>query len=455
MARLSISYDDNVVRIATTQQGRYCFGKALLPPGVVQDGLIIQGSRFGEAIHRALATNHFPVATDWQVILAPPEGRMITKLVELPRVPAAELDSFIRLQARTFLPIEPELLALDYQVVTSRTPNRSLILLIASPHEVIDALWQTLTNLGYRLEAVLPRSTALAQLTYDLPHTPKLLVDVEDDRTLTLIVTKNRTARFSTTVALGRNSQQIRSSIEQAIKYYNERDGQQRRVQEILVLPSRHARRLVRLLQSQADLPPVRLLEVPAPSAQGATHDVQSLVNLGLLKVSTKLNLLKSEYGATLQTWRLARVLRRVWIGQTLAALLLVILIGSRLELQLTTVRTLHDRSASQERPSFDAATFTAIVDAQALQRQLGQHRSATHAWFETIRTAQSPTIAIIRAQYLANDQTITLLGQRSTRASLVAFIRTLREEFSQVDVETADWAEPDGGLFHMTIRVR
>lgn len=452
MPVLSLVYDDNLVRVASRRRGQYVVGKADLPTGAVTDGVIADAAAFRQALGQAMHKAGLDHKHTWRVIAAPPESRVITKLIEMPKVPVKELPEAIRWQARQYLPIDPLLLALDYQLLTSRTKTQYLVLVIATPREVIDSLWLALEK-NLTLTTVLPRSAALAQLTYDRPHTPNLLVDVEDDSSLSLVITKNRTARFSSSVAFGRKNDLIRKSIEQVIKFYEERDGQKRQVNKILVLPGPQTDRLMKLL-AQAEIRPVEPLHVGARPKERVRLD-EYLVNVGLLQVRTRLNLLLPDYRAILSTKKLEEWLIAGWYMQWVAAIFLLVLAG----LSFMNRRTLAEAAATatiiaQEQPidSQRLQQYHKVVGALAHAATLQNRRSELSTTLTQLNELKPSGIDFITIRYSGEEGTLEITGQRADRAVLEQFMEGVRNEFASASLPTQDWASPDAAPFHLTI---
>lgn len=454
MAVLSLVYTDQVLRVAARRYFGFAIGSMKLASGVVVDGVIKKQSAFQAAFRSALRRARLEDRR-WQITVALPESRVFTKIVTLPPVPLKELDQTLKWQANQFLPNSANLLAIDYQLLTNLRSADRLVLVIASPRELIDSLWQTLTGLNCVVRTVVPRSAALAQLTYERPHTPELLVEVEDDNSLTLIITKNRTARFSTNVAFARTSERVRSSLEQAIRFYEARDGQKRAVANILILPGPRATEIFSMLRRGRVIRPVRLLHAETKETGHEKQD-EYLVNFGLLKLKTHLNLLLPEYHEELDNRHMGTLMH---VGVYLQAFVAIVLLGvAGLGWQGRQVRLMEAENNLEQIGTVDQSRVRAhanLVATLGKTQTLEGKRSTTSEVLERFYQLQTPEIIFISFEYSAKNGTVTVIGQRATRAGLASFARQLLEYFPTVQIPPSDWSEELSAPFHIVVKVR
>lgn len=84
------------------------------------------------------------------VTSALPESLVFTKIIQLPKMNKKQLASAIALEASSFVPMEPEQVFLDYQVVRELENNYE-VLVVAAPKKVVNDLVQTIDEAGFKL----------------------------------------------------------------------------------------------------------------------------------------------------------------------------------------------------------------------------------------------------------------------------------------------------------------
>lgn len=456
MGLVSLSYDDNSIRVAQKHGGDYRVGQASLPPKTVIDGVVTNPRSFQVSWRRALRNAGINPERRWRVAVAIPESRVFTKLFEIPRVPTRELAETIYWQAQKVLPAEPDQLAIDYQLISSRHPATQMVLLISAPREVVASLWESLSSQGYLPTLFLPRSIGLAQLIRQKPHTPVLLIEGEDTHGLNLIIAKNQTARFSTSITLESAPRRLLKSITQTIQFYEARDGQQRKVAEIVVLPGPDAPRLVDIL-TKANVRNVRLFHAPKESTARTKVLDTYLVNLGLLHARTRLNLILPNHRKLLNSRRYDRLRTYLLWLQIEAAILLPLIIGGIIPMQQYQQARIDAATATLAQTTIDPKNIQqddALLSTLAQTTQLMNKRSSIGRVYEHVTAAQTPEVHITSLNYTADTGNLLVTGQRTSRAAFLQFIEYLRQEFPRLIIPAEAWSEPAGGIFRIEVVV-
>ncbi len=453
MFNVAVTYDETTVRVAATVHHGYAVGSAELCSGVVREGLVTGPAAFGQALGRALAAAGISRASHQTVIVAVPERRVFSTLVELPYVPTSEQATAVAWQVQSALPGDLSQLAIAHKVLGPRHSERLTALAVAVPREVVEAVWHGCSIAGVTPAAIVPLSLGLAQLGYQEPNVPSLIASSDDPGTVTLIVTKNRTPRFSTTVAVSTTPAKFRQSVRHAIEFYESRDGQHRRIARILIFPGPNAAHFLKLLAEQPRLPPVSILHVPRRTRAGHASPDEYLATVGLLMVARPLNLLLPEHQAIVAARRHDRWFQLGWRLQVGLASLLVGWAGLIVAGQFIR--------ASWLSPGIEALGVTE----QAQLKRFGQLKAAVTATttlqtkrtglaraYAAVRAAQNSEIQLLTVTYDNETGVILVTGQRGSRLSLASFAQALRKTFATVSVPTSSWAEVDGGVFRVEV---
>jgi hypothetical protein len=300
------------------------FAEAPLERGVVVDGVVKRPKDFVATLKRLLrAASPHPI-TARHVVVGLPETRVFTTLVQLPQVRDRELKGALTWQLPALLPVPPDELVVDFQPITARRRDERQLLVIAAPLAVVAPLVDTLEHAGFTIDRGVPRSLGIASVFAKPAHTPLMIVDYEATDAVSLIIVKNGTARFSTTVPLEHNRSRVSTAIERAIEFYEARDGQHRRVKKIIVLPHPNADDLISQLRADLKLP-VQLAETPWSRTHTPRRLRAFLGSIGLLDLrGVRVNLLPPATLAARRNAIKTRWLTITWATQLVAAGLLI-----------------------------------------------------------------------------------------------------------------------------------
>jgi type IV pilus assembly protein PilM len=113
------------------------------------------------------------------VRIAIPETVVSTKVIPLPPLSDAELASAINWQAEQHIPIPPEELALEYQVLFRPGRNEKLpmrVLLVGLRKVVIDRFVQVFSNIGIELNVIETQLLAIMRSLQFVPTDPTTLI---------------------------------------------------------------------------------------------------------------------------------------------------------------------------------------------------------------------------------------------------------------------------------------
>ncbi len=171
MAKIVIGLDiaTSAVRAAELDLGHsrptlLSYGQVGLPPGSLVDGEIRDASAVTEAIARLWENGHF---SSKSVIVGIAGLRAITRELELPYVPDAEVDSAVRFQSEEVIPFPPDQTILSSQVLTDYTSpegDKMRRILVAAAHvDLVNGVIETVEKAGLTVDGVDLVSSALVR----------------------------------------------------------------------------------------------------------------------------------------------------------------------------------------------------------------------------------------------------------------------------------------------------
>ena len=430
------------------------FAQATLDRGVVVDGIITKPSQFVATLKRALrAASPHPI-TARHVVVGLPETRVFTTLVQLPQMRDHELKGALTWQLPELLPVPPAELVVDFQPISARRHDERQLLVIAAPLVVVAPLVQTLEQAGFVIDRCVPRSLGIASVFAREAHTPIMIVDHEGTDAVSLIIVKNGTARFSTTVPLEHNRGRMSTAIERAIQFYEALDGQHRRVNRVLVLPHPHADTLITQLKTDLKLP-VELAETPWTRTHTPRRLRAFLGSLGLLQLhGVRVNLLPPATIEARQTAVRARWLQIAWAAQLVVAGLVIAVFGlvgasnlAQVAARATTLKTTPPVSQTL------VAQGQSLETLQQLHQAKQRLRSTRQREYEAFAATVPDGVRLLVVEHDAVKQETRVLGERADRDALARYVTALSQTFPELKLAPDDWAATETAPFHLTVK--
>ncbi|MGA2527563.1 MAG: pilus assembly protein PilM [Acidimicrobiales bacterium] len=209
--RVSVEISSSAVRMAevVTGHGRpelIRLGQVALPPQAVIDGVILEQGVVRVALERCMKEGGF---TAGDVHLGIAGLRAITRELEMPLLPDAEIDSAVRLQALDVIPfaIDKALISarpLEETVGPNGMPERR-VLVAAAHRDLVDPLVEVATAAGLVPVSIEPTSSAIIRALFSTETAidgPEAIVSVGADLT-TVAVHENGVPHFVRTIAEG------------------------------------------------------------------------------------------------------------------------------------------------------------------------------------------------------------------------------------------------------------
>jgi type IV pilus assembly protein PilM len=184
------------------------YGQVGLPPGSLVDGEIRDTTAVGEAIAKLWKNGQF---SSNSVIVGIAGLRAITRELDLPYVPDAEVDSAVRFQSEEVIPFPPDQTILSSQVLadyTSPEGAKMRRVLVAAAHtELVHGVIASVEGAGLTVEGVDLVSSALVRAIGDHQPTdqPEAIVSVGAGLTVVVVHQEGR-PQFVRTIGSGGNA---------------------------------------------------------------------------------------------------------------------------------------------------------------------------------------------------------------------------------------------------------
>jgi type IV pilus assembly protein PilM len=209
--QIGIEISSSAVRIAVverkgTRTQLVGWAEAPLSPGAVIDGGIGDERSVFDALvaaARMAKVARRPLGSPRRVRLAVSGLRAITRQVELPPMPDAEMEAAARLQALEVVPFPADKTLLCARRL--RSPGRdseTSVLLEVAHRDLVEPLVSVVAKAGFVVEAVELSATALVRALGDTSTGPEAIVSIGAELT-TLVVHEQGEVRFVRTIAAG------------------------------------------------------------------------------------------------------------------------------------------------------------------------------------------------------------------------------------------------------------
>lgn len=184
------------------------YGQVGLPPGSIVDGEIHDRSAVTEAIGRLWKNGQFSTSS---VVVGIAGLRAITREIDLPYVPDAEVDSAVRFQSEEVIPFPPDKTILSSQILadyTSADGDKMRRVLVAAAHvDLVDGVIAVVEGAGLKVDGVDLVSSALVRAISDgsAADQPEAIVSIGAGLTVVAVHQQGR-PQFVRTIGSGGNA---------------------------------------------------------------------------------------------------------------------------------------------------------------------------------------------------------------------------------------------------------
>lgn len=173
------------------------YGEVNLPPGVIQNGKIVDVEKFLYSLKNLLKNHHGQHITTKNVIACLPEHQTFIKLIHLTYPESKELLQEIVTETKKHIPYPLDKTYLDWQFVNENDKTKTLI--AVCPKEIVDNYQEVLSKANLILTTLEIEAVAicrnLIELNLDVTD-PIIILDLGANRT-SLIIYQDQTVLFS------------------------------------------------------------------------------------------------------------------------------------------------------------------------------------------------------------------------------------------------------------------
>ncbi len=265
---------------ATGKQSTPClvgYGFTNFDTASQKDGVIVQPEIVAKAAQELFRHNLIGEITTRRVAIAIPAYRTFTRSLRLPKLKAKELDEAVQLEAEQYIPLPLEELYLDYEIIGQVGDSLELFV-VATPRNIVDSYLDLAQMLGLETVLIEPTLGSLGRLFSLDSHSgiPAILINLGSvssdisifDRQILITgtvqgggedftrsikdkldISLQEAALIKTRYGLGVSKkqteiqqalapilQEIIKEIRRMIRYYNERYGNKRSIEQLITL---------------------------------------------------------------------------------------------------------------------------------------------------------------------------------------------------------------------------
>jgi len=191
-------------------------------------GVIVDYQAIGQALHDLFEKRLLGAVTTRKVACTIPMAHSFSRPLKLPAMDDESLTEAVHLEAEQYIPVAPENLYIDYDVVYRDDQNIE-ILVVATPKKIVDSYMEFLESMGLEPVTLEPTTNATARIfgIADPAHDqPTVLIDFGAEATdiavydKTLIV--NATVQGGSNTMINLIAQHLNISREEAFRVKNE-----------------------------------------------------------------------------------------------------------------------------------------------------------------------------------------------------------------------------------------
>lgn len=184
------------------------FGESDIPSGVIEEGEIKNEAALTD-LFKKWKEEHGRMLRSSMIVASLPEEKSFLRLIQLPKVKDEEVPNAIRWEIEAHIPLPPDNLAYDYEVVDTKAQNlgHTDVVVTAFPKSIVDSYTTALGNAGLTLAALELESQAIVRAVVETNKQDSAKIVVDLGKTRTSFITFAGTAIiFTSTIQLGGNT---------------------------------------------------------------------------------------------------------------------------------------------------------------------------------------------------------------------------------------------------------
>jgi len=184
------------------------FGQASIPRGVIEGSKVSQVKQLGQIIKKALKEVKGERIKTKYVVASLPEEKSFLDVIEVPLLEGEELDSAVRFEAGSHIPMSTDEVYFDFELVPShKREKRQEVLIAATPKEIADSYSAAIRASGLRPKVMEIECLSIVRAIVDkkTQESSFLIIDFGETRTSFIIFLSN-TLRFTSTIPISSRS---------------------------------------------------------------------------------------------------------------------------------------------------------------------------------------------------------------------------------------------------------
>ena len=114
------------------------YGYANFPGDAIVEGIIVDPQQIADALAPLMPQMSYGKITATRVAASLPVAKVFTRVLELPKMAAADLGAAVRLEAEQYVPVPLPDLYVDYEIIET-VGETSEVLMVAAPRAIVDS----------------------------------------------------------------------------------------------------------------------------------------------------------------------------------------------------------------------------------------------------------------------------------------------------------------------------
>ena len=146
----------------------------------IKNGEIVDQKAIAKALNDTIDNRLTGAITTTNVACTLPTSRTFSRPIRLPKLSKAEIEEAIQLETEQYIPLPPDKLYIDYEIISKDDQNTEL-LVVAAPRSLVDSYMNFLAAIGLQPVALEPTMNATARLynLVDPTHEkPTIMIDL-------------------------------------------------------------------------------------------------------------------------------------------------------------------------------------------------------------------------------------------------------------------------------------
>ncbi|OGY45454.1 MAG: hypothetical protein A2744_02085 [Candidatus Buchananbacteria bacterium RIFCSPHIGHO2_01_FULL_44_11] len=180
------------------------YNEVKVPDDVIVDGVIKKEDQLVSLINQLIATVQGEKIKTRNIIACLPETKTFIKVTDIVSGDAEQLPELIKEEVKNHMPLDPEEIYFDWQIIGS-TPKTTKLLIGAAPKEIVDSYFATLEKSGLTPLALEVEAASITRsLLKENDQSAKIIIDFGAVRT-GLIVYDQGTIQFTVSLPISGN----------------------------------------------------------------------------------------------------------------------------------------------------------------------------------------------------------------------------------------------------------